>query len=49
MVKWLNEPREQCFAGVIGAKNRLKKFNYNKKLSIYILIGPEGDFFRKKS
>ena len=44
MVKWLNEPREQCFAGVIGAKNRLKKFNYNKKLPIYILIGPEGDF-----
>ena len=26
MVKWLNEPRGQCFAGVIGAKNRLKKF-----------------------
>ena len=48
MVKWFNEPREQCFAGVIGAKNRLKKFNYNKKLPIYILIGPEGDFSEKE-
>ena len=48
MVKWFNEPREQCFAGVIGAKNRLKKFNYNKKSPIYILIGPEGDFSVKE-
>ncbi len=48
MVKWLNKPREQCFAGVIGAKSRLKKFNYNKNLPIYILIGPEGDFSVKE-
>ena len=38
MVKWLNKPREQCFAGIIGAKN----------LPIYILIGPEGDFSVKE-
>ena len=44
MAKWLNKPREQCFAGIIGAKSRLKKFKYNKNLPIYILIGPEGDF-----
>ena len=48
MVKWLNKPREQCFAGVIGAKSRLKKFKYNKNLPIYILIGPEGDFSVKE-
>ena len=48
MAKWLNEPRKQCFAGVIGARSRLKKFKYNKKLPIYILIGPEGDFSVKE-
>ena len=48
MVGWLNKPREQCFAGVIGAKSRLKKFKYNKNLPIYILIGPEGDFSVKE-
>ena len=48
MAKWLNEPRKQCFAGVIGARSRLKKFKYNNKLPIYILIGPEGDFSVKE-
>ncbi len=48
MAKWLNKPREQCFAGIIGAKSRLKKFKYNKNLPIYILIGPEGDFSPKE-
>tara|TARA_B100001027_G_C16170679_1_gene286825 strand:+ start:24 stop:725 length:702 start_codon:yes stop_codon:yes gene_type:complete len=48
MVKWLNKPREQCFAGIIGTKRRLKKFKYNKNLPIYILIGPEGDFSFKE-
>ena len=38
MVKWLNKPREQCFVGVIGAKSRLKKFNYNKNLPIYLSL-----------
>ena len=44
ITKWLNKPREQCFAGIIGAKSKLKKFKYNKNLPIHILIGPEGDF-----
>ena len=48
MVDWLNIPREQCFAGLIGAKSRLKKFKYNKNLPIHILIGPEGDFSVKE-
>tara|TARA_B100000900_G_scaffold114821_1_gene96369 strand:- start:856 stop:1557 length:702 start_codon:yes stop_codon:yes gene_type:complete len=48
MVKWLNKPRKQCFAGVISAESRLKKFSYNKNLPIYILIGPEGDFSLKE-
>ena len=48
MVKWLNKPREQCFAGITVTKSRLKKFKYNKNLPIYILIGPEGDFSVKE-
>ena len=48
IVDWLNIQREQCFAGLIGAKSRLKKFKYNKNLPIHILIGPEGDFSVKE-
>ena len=48
IAKWLNTPRAQCFAGIIGAKSRLKKFKFNKNLPIYILIGPEGDFSYKE-
>ena len=39
MVEWLNKPRKQCFAGVIGAKGRLKKFNYNKTKDFYMVGG----------
>ena len=40
----LNKPREQCFAGVIGAKSRLKKFNYSpfesllKEIILFLLV-----------
>ena len=44
IIDWLSEPKKQCFAGMIGTKDRLTNFKYDKDISVSILIGPEGDF-----
>tara|TARA_B100001769_G_C21510397_1_gene294266 strand:- start:160 stop:438 length:279 start_codon:yes stop_codon:yes gene_type:complete len=44
IIDWLSEPKKQCFAGMIGSKDRLKNFQYDKDIPVNILIGPEGDF-----
>jgi len=44
IIPWLYEQKEQCFAGVMGMAKRLTKFQFNKKMPINVLIGPEGDF-----
>ena len=48
IIGWLSKPKKQCFAGMIGAEDRLTNFNYNKKTPVSILIGPEGDFSNKE-
>ena len=44
IIPWLNKPKEQCLAGVMGTTKQLKDFQFNKSLSVNVLIGPEGDF-----
>ena len=45
LLAWLDKPdHRQCFAGMMGTSKQLSDYQFDNKIPISVLIGPEGDF-----
>lgn len=45
LLEWLDKPdHRQCFAGMMGTSKQLSDYQFDNKIPVSVLIGPEGDF-----
>ena len=45
LLAWLDKPDyRQCFAGMMGTSKQLSDYQFDNKIPVSVLIGPEGDF-----
>ncbi len=45
LLAWLDKPdHRQCFAGMMGTSKQLSDYQFDNKIPVSVLIGPEGDF-----
>ena len=45
LLAWLDKlDYRQCFAGMMGTSKQLSDYQFDNKIPISVLIGPEGDF-----
>lgn len=44
LLAWLDKSDRQCFAGMMGTSKQLSEYQFDNKIPVHVLIGPEGDF-----
>ena len=45
LLAWLDKlDHRQCFAGMMGTSKQLSDYQFDNKIPVSVLIGPEGDF-----